>query len=200
MDTSAAPSDTGAGVSLSGCDNVDVDDAGEWFLRLWKMLKSDNLGPRYVLLLKAWLALERTHKFDNPQHGLSSTKRPSMVSAWIKRGRKGMLGTSEKQKVPSVEAFRIEYGAWWELVQPDWRTRDQFGGWTLRGPSDTWNDLDVHGANGVAGVVACLRWWGDQIVDMAEDGKKHEMAVWEKAVIDAAWVMDELRRAAEDSK
>ncbi|KAF9000548.1 hypothetical protein BDZ89DRAFT_968938 [Hymenopellis radicata] len=65
---------------------------------------------------------------------------------------------NEKQKVPSVEAFHIEYWSWWESVQPEWHTQDQFGEWTLRGPKDTWNDLDVHGTNGIAGIVACLRW------------------------------------------
>ncbi|KAF9004960.1 hypothetical protein BDZ89DRAFT_914127, partial [Hymenopellis radicata] len=160
------------------------------------VLKSDDLGPTFVALMKAWYELEKAHGFTNTtRDGLPAHSRPALVSAWIKNGRRTRVGANEKENDKTDRRkFVTQFQEWWRSVQPDWRTLDLNGDWSQKkGERDSFN-LRARGTNGLSGVVGSLRWWKEELGNVTDGAERErEMGVWEKAATDAIWVIGQLR-------
>ncbi|KAF8196481.1 hypothetical protein BJ912DRAFT_846763 [Pholiota molesta] len=63
---------------LAGCP--------DWFLKAYQMLLSNDLGPSWVQLVRAWAHFEKDSGYEE-QAKLGSAGRPPCVTAWIARAR-----------------------------------------------------------------------------------------------------------------
>ncbi|TDL19650.1 hypothetical protein BD410DRAFT_727011, partial [Rickenella mellea] len=83
--------------------------------------------------------------------------RPSAVSWWINRGRKDAVP-------PNVEVSKIkmQWWAWWNSIQPEWRRRgqDDLRSLSRAGVRGDWDGFWLPGVNGLLSVLICLVWWG----------------------------------------
>ncbi|KAK7015929.1 hypothetical protein R3P38DRAFT_2452251, partial [Favolaschia claudopus] len=73
--------------------------------------------------------------------------------------------------------------AWWDSMQPSWRTKEENGRWSVvRG----YGQGAYHwGVNGVLSIVASLFCWG-----VAVKGNADLRATWELAVNDVVWMLE----------
>ncbi|KAJ7020768.1 hypothetical protein C8F04DRAFT_907597, partial [Mycena alexandri] len=88
--------------------------------------------------------------------------RPQAVSKWIGVGR---TRTNKIPDVADTARYGDEWYAWWDSLQPKWRTRDRTGNWKMGGDTEyggdeEWGYLDRPGPNGCLSVVAGLYFWG----------------------------------------
>ncbi|KAF7335856.1 hypothetical protein MSAN_02332100 [Mycena sanguinolenta] len=143
-----------------------------------------NLGPHFHGALNAWTRLEVACKFESPSHKLSTTNRPDEIAKWITGGR-GL-----KQRAPRVEnpqKFAGQFWAWWNLLQPDWRTKGDDGRWVTERYGE-WDDKLLHwGPNGLLSVLAGVYFWGCAVVDMPDMQDE-----WVRAVEDVSWILEGL--------
>ncbi|KAJ7791600.1 hypothetical protein B0H14DRAFT_2244995, partial [Mycena olivaceomarginata] len=157
----------------------------EWFVHAWGQMTETNLGPHFHAALAAWGRIETACKYQNPAHKLSAAKRPRAITTWINgaRGRKQAAPTVEKP-----ERFEVEWWAWWDSLQPEWRVKGDDGTWVSGefGGEGEWDNALLHwGPNGTLSIVAGLFFWGCAVVDQPE-----LRARWEFAVNDVAWILE----------
>ncbi|KAJ7088021.1 hypothetical protein B0H15DRAFT_801080 [Mycena belliarum] len=146
-----------------------------------------DLGPHFHAVLAAWTRIEAASRFENGPTKLSSKKRPDQVRAWIaaKRGKTGGAGVT----VTDAAAYAIQWQAWWDSLQPEWRVKGVDGTWEIGGEygerGREWGPLYQWGVNGVVSIVASLYFWGCAV---KEDDRSQE--VWEAAVGDVGWMLE----------
>jgi hypothetical protein len=153
-----------------------------------------NLGAHFNALLDAWTRSEAACQFENPRAALPKSHRPEQIAHWIKdaRGNRNRPDPSVK----NTAQYETEWWAWWDSLQPEWRTRHADGSWVVGGPyGKDWDTLAYWGENGVLSVVAALYFWGCA-VQTGGDAQER----WELAVNDVSWVFEGLAAFHESFK
>ncbi|KAJ7466771.1 hypothetical protein B0H11DRAFT_1732945, partial [Mycena galericulata] len=167
-------------------------NAPPWLAHAIGYLTDVDLGPHFEALLEAWVQVEVAYGFDtNPLRGLPSAGRPRAIEEWIKSGR----GKKNKKRISigEVEAYRKSWQAWWDSMQPDWRTKDADGRYPAGGDHGSdWASLDFPGQNGTLSVVAGLFFWGSARY-MLTELPVNAQEDWEAAVLDVAWMLEGLQ-------
>ncbi|KAJ7846664.1 hypothetical protein B0H13DRAFT_1646557 [Mycena leptocephala] len=165
-------------------------DAPRWLQGSIQQLQTQDLGCHFTALLAALVTLETKFGFDDEIAGtLPNDHRPSQIKTWIQGGRSR---TKRLPPIRDLEAYIKEWRAWWDFLQPQWRTRDRNGEWAYGGDvqygqDDEWGHLDALGPNGCLSVVAALYFWG------VDAGQTTETKVrWINAVLDVTWVLEGL--------
>ncbi len=108
-----------------------------------------------------------------------------------------------KKGVDPVEDFQTKYWAWWSLVQPDFRLRNNEdellvrdeNGRVDRSTDSDWGVMKKSGVNGWVSIVAALCFWYWLVLKMCVDGYREKAAAkraqedWVSAVEDAYFVL-----------
>ncbi|RDB26978.1 hypothetical protein Hypma_005040 [Hypsizygus marmoreus] len=150
-----------------------------------------DLGPAYTQLLIFLVRLEikiATHGKSKVKF-LDRTFRPNEIKEWINQGR----GRNNRVVViDNVNEFAEQWWAWWTILQPKWRAKDNNGRPVAAIPdktiSEDWRCLRVPGGNGLICVVAGLYWWGRKLEEAKIDTKANKEN-WNAAVNDCLWVL-----------
>jgi hypothetical protein len=170
----------------------------QWLCDAVGNLALEDLGNNYKSLLEALIRVEAAHGFpDDTMGGVSAKLRPGVVAMWI-RGARG-----QKTKKPPVIkprdmlAYSDSWQAWWDTLQPSWRTKDAGGKWRITQEyGDDWTPLEFLGANGVLSVVASLYFWATNMRMLSsvhgEAWFVEEENKWDKAVQDVVWMLEGL--------
>jgi hypothetical protein len=91
--------------------------------------------------------------------------------------------------VDDPATYAIQWQAWWDSLQPAWRTKDVDGQWLVVGGygdgGREWGPLYQWGINGVLSIVALLFFWG-----RAAHGNAEFCGWWEAAVGDVVWMFE----------
>ncbi|KAJ7792269.1 hypothetical protein B0H13DRAFT_1675772, partial [Mycena leptocephala] len=104
----------------------------QWLRDAVGNLVLEDLGNNYKSLLEALIRVEATHGFPDDAVGSVSAKlRPGVVAMWIR-------GTCRQKtkKLPVIKpcdmlAYSDSWQAWWDTLQPSWRTKDTGGKWRI---------------------------------------------------------------------
>ncbi|KAJ7801666.1 hypothetical protein B0H14DRAFT_3782628 [Mycena olivaceomarginata] len=159
-------------------------EAASWFADAHAAMTKVDLGCHYHALVAAWTRIEQASRFEHGPTNLSPKGRPKQVTAWISRLRKGT-----EPVVDDPATYAIQWQAWWDLLQPAWRTKDVDGQWSVvggyRDGGREWGPLYQWGINGVLSIVASLYFWG-----RAVHGNPEFCGRWEAAVGDVVWVFE----------
>jgi hypothetical protein len=158
----------------------------EWFSHALGEVTKVNLGAHFNALLEAWTRMEAACGFENAKPALPKKHRPEQVDRWIRdaRGRRNRPNPPIKKLQP----YELEWWAWWDGLQPEWRKKDADGSWVVGGAyGKDWDTLTYWGENGLLSVVASLYFWGCAVQD---EGNGEER--WERAVNDVAWILEGL--------
>ncbi|KAI5999681.1 hypothetical protein EDD15DRAFT_2160530 [Pisolithus albus] len=151
-------------------------------------VQSPDLHGQYHNLLKAYFHLEESSNFVNgkgPTHTFSSKLCPEVIHWWISRARTGC------PPIQDVHKFSTTFWTWWCELQPAWRKTlmpetAKFVP-ALRTVAGEWKELDKPGLNGFLSVITALKWWGAEI-----DIGDAQSTLWNVAVSDVSWVMEQL--------
>ncbi|KAJ7784200.1 hypothetical protein B0H16DRAFT_1446458 [Mycena metata] len=162
-------------------------NAAAWFVDAHAQMTKKSLGPHFDAVVAAWTRVEAASKYAQGPTNLTKKNRPQQVTNWIARGRKG-----GDTAVTDPAAYAAGWQLWWDLLQPEWRAKDDDGAWltsSVYGPDDgeAWGHLFQWGTNGTLSIVASLYFWG---LGVRNDAVHH--AVWEKAVLDVGWMLEGL--------
>jgi hypothetical protein len=91
--------------------------------------------------------------------------------------------------VDDLAEYAVTWQGWWDSLQPDWRTRDSDGQWSVVDgygkAGREWGPLYHWGQNGVLSIVASLYFWGRAVHE-----KPELRASWDAAVGDVVWVLE----------
>ncbi|KAJ7429655.1 hypothetical protein B0H11DRAFT_1662857, partial [Mycena galericulata] len=159
-------------------------NAAEWFAHALAEMSKVNLGVHFNALLAAWVRIEAACAFDNPKIALPSKGRPEHVGRWIQgaRGRRNQANPV----VNDPEKYAAAWWAWWNSLQPEWRTMEADGKtWVVGGAyGSDWETLSYWGQNGLLSVVASLYFWGCSVAESPQ------LEAWEDAVNDVSWIME----------
>ncbi|KAK7020342.1 hypothetical protein R3P38DRAFT_2535224 [Favolaschia claudopus] len=158
--------------------------APKWFCDAFALMTAEGLGCHYSALIAAWTRMEEASRFEQGPTRLPHRLRPQQVSTWITRGR--------RERPPNVDKpaeYAVIWQAWWDSMQPSWRTKEENGGWSVvkgygQGGRE-WGPLYHWGVNGVLSIVASLFCWG-----VAVKGNADLRATWELAVNDVVWMLE----------
>ncbi|KAJ7149899.1 hypothetical protein C8R43DRAFT_1128380 [Mycena crocata] len=144
-----------------------------------------------------------SHRFgftDNPRTGITRAARPDEVSHWIGVGRGLRQKGPYDAEVKNLESYAKRWQAWWDSLQPDWRTRADNGLWSRPeeyGDKWDWDALWFPGQNGCVSIVASLYFWGTAKAALGGDGvwAGENRLRWEESVTDVLWMMEGLEHA-----
>ncbi|KAJ7448467.1 hypothetical protein B0H11DRAFT_1744237 [Mycena galericulata] len=176
-------------------------DSPQWLQDIVRVLSAAHLGPHFDSLLQMLIRLEtKFSTSDNPRAGISSTKRPVEVQAWIRAARGVKAKGVYDAGIKDLEDYAKRWSAWWDSLQPEWRTRGPDGQWATGVEyGEDWSKLWFPGQNGMSSVVASLYFWGSSSKAMGIDGVSvwngEEMEKWERAVQDVVWMVEGLENA-----
>ncbi|KAJ7828480.1 hypothetical protein B0H14DRAFT_3718817 [Mycena olivaceomarginata] len=158
--------------------------AASWFADAHAAMTKVDLGCHYHALVAAWTRMEQASRFEHGPTNLSPKGRPKQVTTWIGRLRKGT-----EPVVDDPATYAIQWQAWWDSLQPAWRTKDVDRQWLVVGGygdgGREWGPLYQWGINGVLSIVASLFFWG-----RAAHGNAEFCGRWEAAVGDVVWMFE----------
>ncbi|KAF9471423.1 hypothetical protein BDN70DRAFT_820018, partial [Pholiota conissans] len=138
--------------------------APDWFLPIYQMLLSGDLGPAWTKLVREWAHFESAEKFEE-KGKLGSAGRPACISLWIKYAR----SASFRPDLGPLPRFEEAFNRSNSILR-----RDTSGDLTnLRRP----------GKNGLLSVVAALFFWGVSSKEVPHN------QCWMVAVDDVYWVI-----------
>ncbi|KAJ7490201.1 hypothetical protein B0H11DRAFT_1719305 [Mycena galericulata] len=181
-------------------------ESPQWLRDIVRVLSAADLGPHYKSLLQMLIRLE--NKFgpsEKGRAGISTTHRPAEVQAWIRAGRGLRSKAVFDAGIEDLEDYAKRWSSWWDSLQPEWRTRDADGQWTIGVEyGNDWDTLWVPGQNGLSSVVASLYFWGSSSRAMGTNGlsvwNRDELERWERAVQDVVWMVEGLEQAVPSPK
>ncbi|KAK7053554.1 hypothetical protein R3P38DRAFT_2378051, partial [Favolaschia claudopus] len=152
-------------------------NAPAWFTDAHASMTHIDLGCHYRPIVAAWTRMEAASRFEHSESNLSAKSRPKSIGVWIRSKRTAAASINDPVQ------YAEEWRAWWDLLQPSWRTKDKDGQWaitaTYGGAGREWGPLYRWGINGILTVVASLYFWGCVV-----QGKPEFLGSWERAVQD----------------
>ncbi|KAK7012744.1 hypothetical protein R3P38DRAFT_3208578 [Favolaschia claudopus] len=141
--------------------------APKWFVDAHRLMTHDDLGCHYHALVAAWTRMEKASRFEHGPTKLPHKLRPQQVSTWITSGRR-----AAPPAVQNPADYAVIWQAWWDSLQPSWRSRDGDGRWSI---------VDGYGMAG--------REWGP-LYHWGANGVLSVRERWEIAVGDAVWMFE----------
>ena len=146
--------------------------------------------PHFQSLLRAYVAFENAATTSERPGSLSTIKRPSQISCWIRCAR---VNTA-----PSWSNIR-DYGSsvvtWWSSLQPSWRKLECGTSSREEGSLEC---LSQPGINGLLNLVILAYWWSNGLTESGADSKI-EGPRYRWFVADVTWVLSELLETAQFS-
>lgn len=100
------------------------DGCPEWAMNAFSLLGSSQLGPEWDTLLTNWLNFESVSGFQDSGK-LAARRRPQAITDWIARAR---IPTYQPD-IKNIARFANDFSAWWQILQPSWRVREDEGDW-----------------------------------------------------------------------
>ncbi|KAJ7772553.1 hypothetical protein DFH07DRAFT_733840 [Mycena maculata] len=176
--------------SITTQDNVPLcpKSAAPWFVDAHARITHEDLGPHFDGLIAAWTHLEDASRYEQGPTNLPNKGRPKQVGSWIAGRHRKMDG--EELTVSDPGAYTVKWQAWWDSLQPTWRTRDSDGAWSVMGEygmgGREWGPLYQWGVNGTLSILASLYFWGRAVRNDSEG----QQVPWELAVWDVAWMLE----------
>ncbi|KAF9003746.1 hypothetical protein BDZ89DRAFT_927780, partial [Hymenopellis radicata] len=116
------------------------------------------LGKEWRALLDMFVLLEVRGNFSVASGSVETKKRPQLLSDWQKRGRHSKKDEVLELPLTGIASFEKTYTAWWDGMQPKWRTKGE-AGWNRGEYGQEWGLLTARGVLGWLSIVACLFWW-----------------------------------------
>ncbi|KAJ7117329.1 hypothetical protein C8R43DRAFT_902055 [Mycena crocata] len=163
--------------------------APPWFVDARTEITQMDLGPHFQGLVSAWTRVEYASRFEHSSQNLSSKARPTQVGTWIGPNQRGKRGDPTKLLVLDPVAYALQWKAWWDSLQPEWRVRGEDGRWVAEGPygpdGREWGPLYRWGVNGTLSLLAALYFWGCAVI-----GDETLRLHWEEQVNDVGWMME----------
>ncbi|KAJ7678287.1 hypothetical protein DFH06DRAFT_975670, partial [Mycena polygramma] len=175
--------------------------APKWLRESVRVLSHVDLGCHYRSLVEALIRVEDKFGYDkNPQTGVSSDDRPVEVQHWIRAGRGIKLKSPYNARIKDLGEYGGRWWTWWDSLQPEWRKRRADKVWEIsNGYSKEWewDPFWFPGQNGCLCIVASLYFWGSSSLALGGTGVWDETnrKSWERAVGDAAWILEGLEQA-----
>ncbi|KAJ7483689.1 hypothetical protein B0H11DRAFT_2231840 [Mycena galericulata] len=117
------------------------EGAPKWLSDAVGQLSAVDLGSNFRSLLEALIRVEERFGFitEHPRSGVSKTGRPKEIDRWIRAGRGLRAKKGWDAGIRDVNEYGNRWWAWWDLLQPAWRTRGEHGGWALEeGYDEDW--------------------------------------------------------------
>lgn len=178
----AAKDASGTVPLLSGTGSVSApNNAPTWVVNAVELFNTANLGPEWKSLVTSWLKFEQNSQYL--AHGrLGTHRRPQVVGDWIQRARPD----DYQPDIGKPAAFAKEFSAWWQSLQPDWRTVSADR--SLPQIRENWEEIRRPGINGLLSVVAALFFWGFAIRNKGSTMR----SPWLNALNDVVYVLDQL--------
>jgi hypothetical protein len=168
-------------------------DAPAWLRDSVADISKVDLGCHFAAVLAALIRLEKAAGYEAAQNKKlpGGKTRPQVIFDWIKGGR-GQK-TKKAPAIGDVDSHVVQWDAWWDSMQPNWRVRNAHGRWrTDAGYEDDWDwgVLDCTGVNGLLSAVGALYFWGVAVRLGPEDKRTR----WEQSVLDVVWVLEGLEQ------
>lgn len=183
---------TGAGSSGGGRSDASAfaldipSTCPPWVRNALDLLASQDLGAQWQALVAAWLRFETAAGLTVPGGRLPSKGRPPLIAGWIKNARTPGYPVN----LGDVNAFKRTFNAWWNSLQPKWRTEGRDG--ALKRDGGDWRSMcEYSGVNGLLSVVACLFFWGSATLTPSQS------CSWDTAVDDVLYVLEQLAAASQ---
>ncbi|KJA14669.1 hypothetical protein HYPSUDRAFT_102262, partial [Hypholoma sublateritium FD-334 SS-4] len=107
-------------------------------------------------LVSAWLEFEKVSGYEGSRR-LGSRSHPRTVADWIQRAR----SPAYCPEIKNIAAFAADFTAWWQNVQPAWRTESATD--QMPHVEGNWEDIRCPGLNGLLSIIAALFFWGNAI-------------------------------------
>ncbi|KAJ3751858.1 hypothetical protein EV360DRAFT_56223 [Lentinula raphanica] len=174
--------------------NEQVDKSGwpRWVTNAYDALMAESRpsGDLWVTTIKAWIALEQNHDFNNPNGSVHSatfnaTGRPRVISWWF-QNRKPVSREPPDDIIGDVNGFAAQWWVWWSMINPTWRERDNSTGRVIINETDSgdWSILTRPGQCGILTVLLCLFWWHRRLPAPSQESTA--------ALQDVSWVINQL--------
>ncbi|KAI0085204.1 hypothetical protein BDY19DRAFT_856527, partial [Irpex rosettiformis] len=130
-----------------------------WFKNAFADLISVTDDAAWKEVCHLWIGHERRLGFNENVSRLCNRlpveKRPGEITYWFGRGRK----YDKPPQIIDVEAFGKTWRAWWQSMQPEWRTTSWPPQTTSVGNAADWDVLNRGGPCVIYLVLVCLKWW-----------------------------------------
>ena len=139
--------------------------------------------PHFQQILVQYIRIEANDK-SGVSGSLSTTGRPAEIGDWSSKARPAILPDFTKGK-RSLSDFVDSVLAWWNLIQPSWRSF-QRGGEVSRVVCGEWETLYAPRINGLLNVVVLAYWWAGTLEKQGAKGS--DRADYEEFASDVAWV------------
>jgi len=138
-------------------------------------------------LLQVYITFESAVATSGQTGSLSTTKRPSCISWWIR---------CACVNAPLSWSNLHDYGSsvitWWSSLQPSWRELECGTSNREEGPLDC---LFQPGINGLLNIVILAYWWSNGLTESGNDSET-EGPRYRWFVADVAWVLSKLLESA----
>ncbi|KAF9470225.1 hypothetical protein BDN70DRAFT_902281, partial [Pholiota conissans] len=169
-------------VAIPPLTKTELAASPDWFLKVYQMFLSKDLGVSWVELVRSWAHFEKDSDYEE-QEKLGAAGRPPCVKAWISRAR----STTYRPDLGALPAFEKGFRVWWASLQPEWRCEGSTE--ILKQQQGDLDNLRRPGKNGLVSVLAALFFW-------AAHAEKNECAGWqqrwEASADDVRWVIQSL--------
>lgn len=169
---------TSEGKALPSSSNTSATSHPEWLSNSLSLFKSTTLGPEWDLLVSNWFKFEEGTQFQGNGR-LGCRRRPRVIAMWIKNARNPTFHPDRKD----VKAIADDFTAWWQSLQPKWRSANSN---KAKQPNGDWDCIRCSGSNGVLSVVAALFFWGDAVQNTPA------RTTWLEAMEDVSYVLAQL--------
>ncbi|KAF7789829.1 hypothetical protein EIP86_000775 [Pleurotus ostreatoroseus] len=137
-------------------------------------------GAPWVSCVNMLIAIEQTSPPSKAQ--LSTVDRPVEFDDWFKHRRPAALAKVD----PSV--FGPQFNKWWRTLQPKARILESGGLMRQSLPESEWTSLRKPGKSGFFLLLLGLAWWRASMADSSEQ------TLWQEAVDDVLWALQEWKR------
>ncbi|KAF9470946.1 hypothetical protein BDN70DRAFT_939309 [Pholiota conissans] len=154
----------------------------DWFLKVYQMFLSKDLGPSWLCLVRLWAQFEKDSQYEEEEK-LGVAARPPCIKAWIARAR----SPTYKPDLGALPLFEKSFRAWWTGLQPEWQLEGADG--VLKQQQGDLDCLRRPGKNGLVSVIAALFFWAAYAEEKGCTGWKQ---AWKASVGDVYWVVQNL--------
>ncbi|KAF9555793.1 hypothetical protein CPC08DRAFT_642380 [Agrocybe pediades] len=149
-----------------------------WLEPTREYLTKDIDDTQWLECVRLWYEFEKKEasEQDTTSVRLQPKHRPDALKKWMSSRK-----YASTPAIPNLESFAVEWLAWWNSLQPNWRKSDLENSLPLSYDHAEANDnlqcLRRGGPSGIMSVLVGLKWW-------AGLGRDGAAVSWEAAVED----------------
>lgn len=149
-----------------------------WFVLAFCRIDFAFDVPVYGLLVAKWVQFEELHGFRRSEGRLNERYMPVELKRWYNKGKMPAIGKG------FVETFSRKFRVWWRSLQPIERV--------VQDSEVRLTSLDKHGKHGWYGLMLCIKWWGEGIMECSEDERLALQETWKVAMQEMLQMLDRL--------